>query len=146
MSLKHIFQRRLARFHRDSRGTSAIEFALIAPMLVVIVVALADVSRMAYGSLNMQSAVRAGIHYAMAGGIDETVAKNHAEAAWTKKPADGVLTSSKVCKCAGAAVACDPLCADSSRPEMYITVSATGTLGGDAYSISQTSSETVRVR
>lgn len=146
MSLKQTFQHCLTRFQRDSRGTSAVEFALIAPLLVVIVVALADVSSMAYGSSNMQSAVRAGVHYAMAGGTDATVAQTHANAAWSKKPADGVVTSAKVCKCAGTIHECDPVCDDGSRPEMYITVTATGTVGGDAYSMTQTASETVRVR
>jgi Flp pilus assembly protein TadG len=146
MSLKQTFKRGLRRFQRDSRGTSAVEFALIAPLLIAIVIPLADLANIAYGSSNMQSAVRAGIHYAMAGGTDETVALTHANNAWSKKPADGVATSAKVCKCAGAVHDCDPLCADSSRPEMYITVTATGTFGGDIYSIAQSSSETVRVR
>jgi Flp pilus assembly protein TadG len=137
----------LRLFRADSRGTSAVEFSFIAPMLIIIVVSLADVNALSYGSSNMQSAVRAGMHYAMAGGTDDTVAKTHAENAWTKKPGDGVLTSSKVCKCAGAVVGdCEAFCADNSRPEIYITVTATGTVGGDLYSFVQTASETVRVR
>ena len=145
--IRKIFQRHLTRFFREADGTSAIEFALIAPMLLVVVVALADVSNMAFGSSNMQTAVRAGVHYAMAGGTDATVAQSQGNAAWSKKPADGVLTASKVCKCAGAVVGdCDANCADLSRPEIYITVSATGTIGGDLYSMTQSSSETVRVR
>lgn len=140
-------QRRLTRFRRDSEGTSAIEFALIAPMLLAVLVGLADVTTVAYGSSNMQSAVRAGIHYAMAGGTDATVAQSQADASWTKKPSGGVVTASKVCKCAGSVVGdCDAFCADSSRPEIYITVTATGTLGGNWYSLAQTSTETVRVR
>jgi Flp pilus assembly protein TadG len=146
MKLRRTFTRGLKRFQRDSRGTSAVEFALIAPLLIAIVIPLADLANIAYGSSNMQSAVRAGIHYAMAGGTDETVAQSHAEAAWSKKPADGVVTPTKVCKCAGTSHDCDPLCADGSRPEMYITLTATGTFGGDIYSVAQTSSETVRVR
>ena len=147
MTMHKTLQWRLARFQRDARGTSAIEFALIAPMLVAVVIGLADVSNMGYGSSNMQSAVRAGIHYAMAGGTDETVAQTVADASWTRKPADGVVTTSKVCKCAGAVVGdCEALCPDNSRPEMYITVTATGTLGGNFYDMTQTSTETVRVR
>jgi Flp pilus assembly protein TadG len=140
-------QRRLKWFQRDSRGTSAVEFAIIAPMLLAVVVGLADVSYIAYGSSNMQTAVRSGIHYAMSGGTDETVAQSQANSAWTRKPGDGVVTSAKVCKCAGVVVGdCNAFCADNSRPEMYITVTATGSLGGNFYSMTQTSSETVRVR
>jgi Flp pilus assembly protein TadG len=147
MNLHKALQRRMARFGRDAQGTSAIEFAFIAPMLVIVVLALSDVSALSYGSSNMQSAVRSGIHYAMAGGTDAATAQTIANNAWSKKPGDGVVTSARVCKCAGAVVGdCDALCADTSRPEMYITVTATGTVGGDLYSMTQTSSETVRVR
>jgi len=145
--MRKAIHRRIAQFSRDARGTSAVEFAFIAPMLVVIAVSLGDVSALFYGSSNMQAAVRSGIHYAMAGGTDATVAQAIADNSWSKKPADGVVTSAKVCKCAGTVVGdCDAFCADNSRPEMYITVTATGTVGGDLYSETQTSSETVRVR
>ena len=147
MNIHTSIHRRLARFQRDARGTSAIEFAIIAPLLMAALVGLADVSSIAYGSSNMQTAVRAGIHYAMAGGTDETVAQSQANAAWTRKPADGVVTSGKVCKCAGLVVGdCDAFCPSLLRPEIYITVTATGSLGGNFYSMTQTSSETVRVR
>src|SRR5262245_33993661 len=136
--------RRLGRFQRDSRGTSAIEFALIAPVLVVIVVSIDDVSRVALGSAHMQSAVRAGIHYAMVGGTDETVARDQAVAAWTKKPTDWAVTTTKACQCAGVGVDCTttPFCPDQLRPEMYMTVTATGTFGGNVYSLAQESEET----
>jgi Flp pilus assembly protein TadG len=147
MRISQIIERHLRVFRADSRGTSAVEFSFIAPMLIIIAISLADVNALSYGSSNMQSAVRAGMHYAMAGGTDAAVAKNHAETAWTMKPGDGVLTSSRACKCAGTVVGdCDAFCADGTRPEMYITVSATGTVGGDLYSKVQTASETVRVR
>jgi Flp pilus assembly protein TadG len=147
MRISQLIERHLRLFRADSRGTSAVEFAFIAPMLIVIAVSLADVNALSYGSSNMQSAVRAGMHYAMAGGTDAGVAQTHANNAWTKKPGDGVLTSSTVCKCAGTVVGdCNAFCADNSRPEMYITVTATGTVGGDLYSTMQTASETVRVR
>jgi Flp pilus assembly protein TadG len=146
MNLRKIIQRHFGRFQRDPEGTSAIEFALIAPMLLAALVGLADVTTIAYGSSNMQSAVRAGIHYAMAGGTDATVAQSQADAAWTKKPSGGAVTASRVCKCATVTWDCDTICPDLARPEMYMTVTATASLGGNFYSLAQTSSETVRVR
>jgi Flp pilus assembly protein TadG len=146
MNLHRSFQRRLKQFQRDSRGTSAVEFAIIAPMLLAALVGLADVNDIAIGSSNMQTAVRAGIHYAISGGTDAAVAQSQANAAWSKKPAGGNVTATKVCKCATVNWDCDLFCPDLARPEMYITVTATGTFGGHFYSRAQTSTETVRVR
>jgi len=146
MNMHKTIQRRLTRFQRDSRGTSAIEFALIAPMLLAALVGLTDVSNIAFGSSNMQTAVRAGIHYAMAGGTDASIAQSQANSAWTRKPAGGVVTAQRVCKCAFVTWDCDTFCPDLARPEMYMTVTATGSLGGNFYSMNQTSTETVRVR
>jgi len=66
----------LAKVRRDKRATSAIEFALIAPVLAGVVVALADVNKMGMGAANMQTAVRAGAQYAMAGGTDAPTSSN----------------------------------------------------------------------
>jgi Flp pilus assembly protein TadG len=147
MTIRNALYIRLARAKRDAKGTSAIEFAIVAPMLVAAVIGLADISMAAYGASNMQTAVRAGIHYAMAGGSDEVVAQQVADAAWTRKPDGGVVTSAKACKCATLDWDCQTFCADVTRPEMYITVTATATFTGNFYSIGEkTTTETVRVR
>jgi len=137
---------RLKRLTRDADGTSAIEFAIIAPILLVLVAGLSDVNDMAFGASNMQSAVRAGIQYALKGGSDTTTAQAQADAAWTRKPGGGTVSSSSACQCAGSAHACDTLCDDSSIPELYMTVTATATLGGNLYSTTKTVTETVRIR
>jgi len=136
----------LKRFTRDTDGTSAIEFAIIAPVLIVIVAGLADVNDLAFGSANMQNAVRAGIQYALKGGSDTTTAQAQADAAWTRKPSGGTVSSSSACKCAGAGHDCSTLCDDSSVPQLYVTVTATATLGGNVYSTTKTVTETVRIR
>jgi Flp pilus assembly protein TadG len=138
---------RLARAKRDAKGTSAIEFAIIAPMLIAAVIGLGDISTSAYGASNMQTAVRAGIHYAMSGGTDADLAQEIADDAWTRKPDGGVVTSAKSCKCATLDWDCETFCPDVTRPEMYITVTATATFTGNFYSMGEkTTTETVRVR
>jgi len=136
----------LAKVRRDKRATSAIEFALIAPVLAGVVVALADVNKMGMGAANMQTAVRAGAQYAMAGGTDAPTAQTKANAAWTRKPAGGTVSASRVCKCAATAQDCNTPCADNQWPEMYMTVTASGHFGGNFYSMDKTITETVRVR
>ncbi len=128
----------------DTRGTSAIEFGLIAPVLVMIVVALYDLNDMSFRTSNMQTAVRSGIQYAMNGGDDMTNAQSVADAAWTKKPADGVMVASQACKCAGNTQACNSTCGTTMNK--WVTVTATGTIGGYYYGTFQTKTETIRVR
>jgi Flp pilus assembly protein TadG len=140
------FCKALKRFKSDSRGTSAIEFGLIAPILITVVVALADINDLAFGSSNMQSAVRAGIQYALKGGTDPTTAQSQADAAWTRKPSGATITASKSCKCAGNSHVCNVVCDLLDLPEIYMTVTATATLGGNLYSTTKTVTETVRVR
>jgi Flp pilus assembly protein TadG len=139
--------RLLAKIRRDKRGTSAVEFALIAPILAFVVVGLADINNMGMGAANMQTAVRAGAQYAMAGGTDAATAQTKADAAWTRKPAGGTISASRVCKCASTAQDCNTPCTSTNQwPDMYMTVTATGHFGGYYYSTDKTITETVRVR
>ena len=139
--------RLLANIRRDKRGTSAIEFALIAPVLAGVVVGLADVNSMGMGAANMQTAVRAGAQYAMSGGTDPVTAQSKADTAWTRKPAGGTIAASRVCKCASIAWDCNTPCATTNQwPEMYMTVTATGHFGGNFYSMDKTITQTVRVQ
>ena len=147
MGILMSISRLLAKVRRDKRGTSAVEFALIAPVLAGVVVALADVNAMSMGATNMQTAVRAGAQYAMAGGTDPAVAQTKADAAWTRKPGGGTIAASRVCKWSGTAQACNTPCASTNQwPEMYMTVTATGHFGGNFYSMDKTITETVRVQ
>ena len=136
----------LTKFGRDTSGTSAIEFAIIAPVLIACVVALSDVNNVQFQAANMQTGVRAGMQYALKGGTDAPTMQAQADAAWTNKPSGGTLTATKVCRCAGVAHACDTLCDDYTPSQIYMTVTATATIGGSYISIAKTATETVRVR
>jgi Flp pilus assembly protein TadG len=134
----------LTLLSRDRSGTSAIEFALVAPLLVAATIGMADISTMAYDAANMQTATRAGVQYAIAGGADETEARKRAEAAWTRKPSGATISAARVCKCAAVSSDCSTPCA--SKPEVFMTVSATATLGGYVYRTKKTVIETVRIQ
>jgi len=136
----------LTKFRRDTGGTSAIEFAIISPVLIACVVALSDVNDVSWRSASMQSAVRAGTQYALKGGTDPTIMQSQADAAWSNKPSDATITAAKVCKCLAVLHACDTLCDDLNPSQVFMTVTATGTVGGHYISIAKTATETVRVR
>ena len=129
---------------RDTSGTSAIEFGLISPILILLCLAVYDLNDMSFRTSNMQTAVRAGIQYTMNGGEDLDQAKTIVNAAWSRKPSDGNVDASATCKCAGNTQACNSTCGQTMNK--WITITATGTIGGNYYSTYQTKTETIRIK
>lgn len=114
----------MQKFFRDDTGVGAIEFALIAPLLALVL--LGTISGWAYYQQNnyMRDSVEVAGKYFLQGGTSEEVAMDIAEAAWTDKPEDGSMALNKTCICAGAAASCSGVCSDSSIPETYWTIEA----------------------
>lgn len=127
-------------------GNAAIEFGLILPIFSTIVITIADVSNIAVGTGEMQTAVRASVQYIMNGGTDTSIAQTAGINAWNNKPGNGAVNVTEACYCSGTSHACNTLCSDNTTPQAYYTVTATGTLGGGVISESQSASETVRMR
>ena len=93
-------------FFRNEHGVGAIEFALIAPMLAIVLMGI--MSGWAYYTQNnfMRDAVEVAARFV------ELV-----EAA-------RIVEVNKTCVCAGAAASCTNVCSDSSIPEKYWTIEA----------------------
>lgn len=117
----------MRKFFRNDTGVGAIEFALIAPLLALVL--LGVISGWAYYTQNnyMRDSVEVAGKYFLQGGTSEEVAVDIAEAAWTDKPDDGEIVLNKTCICAGAAASCSGVCSDSSIPETYWTIEASST-------------------
>lgn len=138
---------RLARrFLRATKGTAAIEFALVLPILAAIAVTLPDVGNIAAGDINMESAVRASAQYAMNGGSNMATAQAIGTSSWTSKPAGATLTATSACLCGGAAAVCGQICQDGSQPQTYVTVTASATLGGSVISLPLSTTQVVRIQ
>jgi len=127
-------------------GTSAVEFALIAPALASMVLGISQVSEVLIGSAHMQTAARASIQYALNGGTDLTTAQNVGLQAWADKPANATLAASEYCTCHGVTAVCTQTCSDGDVPKQYVSATATGTLGGTVYTVNKTLTETARIR
>jgi Flp pilus assembly protein TadG len=136
----------LDRLWSGAGGNAAMEFGLILPIFTTIVITIADVSSIAVGTGEMQTAVRAAVQYIMNGGTDTSTAQTVATNAWNNEPNGGTVNVSEACYCSGTSHACNTLCSDNSTPQTYYTVTATGTLGGSIISEPQTVSETVRIK
>lgn len=139
-------QNLLRRLRASNEGVAAIEFAMVLPVLAAIVVSLPDLSQAVTGVIEMESAARASVQYAMAGGSDMSVAQTIGMKTWTTKPADAKLVASEACLCAGAAGTCGQACPDGTNPQTYFTVVASGEVGGSMINFDRKITRTVRLQ
>jgi len=133
---------------RESRGLAAVEFAVIAPVLVFAMIALADTANFAVQFTAMQRAERAGMQYFMNGGTDTAVARALVTSAWKNPPSGYSVTSAKVCTCGGTGigVSCGSGCPNGQQAWVSMRVSASATVPGALMSLPETRTETVRVQ
>ena len=114
----------MSKFLRDEEGVGAIEFALIAPFLAVVLLGI--MSGWAYYTQNnyMRDSVEVAGKYFLQGGTSQQVALDIAKAAWTDKPVDGTVVLNQTCICNVAAASCSGVCSDGSIPQTYWTIEA----------------------
>ena len=108
-------------------GTSATEFAFIAPVMAFVVLGMIDGWSLADTTLNMRTAAQAGAKYLIGGTWDASAVREVAVSAWPGAPDDVEVSVNKACECAGTASGCQTFCAATSRPpETYYTVAVSG--------------------
>lgn len=136
----------MLRFTRDRRGASAVEFALIAPVLAAILLGIAEYGHIAYQRTDMHGALRSGGQYVLNGGRDLTVAREVVIRSWSSMPEDAVVEASRFCLCGDDPHACNSPCFDSSVPEAYINLHASATLGGVVVDTGESAEDAIRIR
>jgi Flp pilus assembly pilin Flp len=136
----------LSRFARDRGGASAVEFALIAPLLVAVLLGIAEMGQVIYQRTDMHGALRTGGQYVLNGGRDLDVAEEIVIRSWNSRPEDGVAEATRFCLCEQVEHACSSPCVDDSVPEAYITLSAHGTLGGVVVEVGESADDAIRIR
>ena len=138
--------RALARFAADRRAASALELALIAPVLAVLVLGIAELGNIAFQRTEMHGAMRSGVQYALNGGRDLEVARDIVMRSWSTRPPDGKVEATRFCLCSNVQNACNSPCPDDSVPEAYIQLRASATLGGYTLNYGHSAHDVVRVR
>lgn len=129
------------------RGTSAIEFALIAPVLIALLFGVAEVASYTSSAMSMDRALRAGTQYVMNGGKENTVIEKIVMKSWSDLPAKVSVTVSSDCLCAGTHTTCSAsACPDGSKPEGYMTLVAQATLDGNLKSYTRKVERRVRIQ
>jgi len=122
--------RRLARFGRSAGGNISVEFALVLPFLMLLILGATDFGRGFVEKLRLNNAARAGAQYALAeynkdasaiyAGVEQS-AQSDAE------DASLVVTPNIYCKCLdGTELTCGQPCTGGEVPMRYIEVDVSG--------------------
>jgi Flp pilus assembly protein TadG len=109
-------------------GTAAVEFALIGPILIAIMVPLIDLGLGYYQKMQVEDAAQAGAQYAMAHGWNSTAIGAAVSAATALSAITASPAPVQSCGCpSGSSVtsaACGTKCGNGQPAGTYVTVSA----------------------
>lgn len=113
------------RLRDDERGTSAIEFGMLAPVLLVVVMAVAELGNGIFHKMELTSAARAGAQYAILKGYSSSTIATVVQGSTNLS---GItVTSGQSCECSSGATPSGtaPSCTCSSGTvQKFITVTA----------------------
>jgi hypothetical protein len=120
----------LSRGIGDIRGVAAIEFAIIIPMLLMMVICTVDLGMGIYRNMQVQNSAQAGARYAMTQSFDATLISNAVSSATGLQ---GIVASpppAQYCGCATSAgiapVTCGSTCPAGAVYGTYVNVAAQG--------------------
>jgi Flp pilus assembly protein TadG len=116
---------------RRSRGVAAVEFGLLAPLLLILLTGIVEIGMAGYQAMQVQAAVEAGVLYAAKNGasdlagVTQAVLNATGTAGVTASPAPlafcGCPTTSGV---VSQNSDCTTPCSDGKAPSQYVKVSA----------------------
>jgi Flp pilus assembly protein TadG len=116
------------RWMGSDRGTSVVEFALVAPVFIFMLIGLIETGRYTYYAILAAHAARAGVQYGAQSvftAADSTGMRNAALQDGQNLP-NWVITTSHFCENNGAAAGC-PSGEPSAGTAYYVQVQVTGT-------------------
>lgn len=121
---------RLRAFRHDVSGVAAIEFALIATMLPLLLICTLDLGLGFFRKMQVQYAAQAGAQYAMLHGFNPNSISNAVLSAANSAPVSVTPAPSSFCGCATATaistISCSSKCGTSAAAT-YVSVSAQST-------------------
>ncbi|HEV2562015.1 MAG TPA: TadE/TadG family type IV pilus assembly protein [Rhizomicrobium sp.] len=123
--------RAISDFAAAKRGLAAIEFAVIAPVMAMMVMCAVDLGLAINRHMQVEDAAQAGAEYAALHGFDATSISSAVTSAtsWTGISASPAPT--QFCGCPGATsitpATCGSTCASGNNAAVYVSVGASGT-------------------
>lgn len=110
----------------DERGSSAIEFALVAPVLVILCLGLIDGWSLTSFVLSMRASVGSAANMYLQGVGNDATVKSVAFENWQGRPSDASLVLNRIYKCGETTVSDGALCG-TKPPAVYVKIYAQGT-------------------
>jgi Flp pilus assembly protein TadG len=109
------------------RGSSLVEFALVAPLLLLLLAGVLNYAMALRVAIAVSDAARAGAQYGSLTPANAADTAGMSAAARNSAPelTGMVATGSKICKCSGASVSCAASCAGPLAVYAQVTASAT---------------------
>jgi len=128
---RNAMARAISDFSAAKRGLAAIEFAVIAPVMAMMVMCAVDLGLAINRHMQVEDAAQAGAQYAALHGFNSTSISSAVTSAtsWTGISASPAPT--EFCGCPGATsittATCGSTCASGNIAAVYVTVGARGT-------------------
>ena len=112
---------------RDERGVTAIEFAIIGPILIGMFISIVDLGLGLYNQIQLANAAQAGADYAMQKGYDATAMTTVAQAA--TRLTGLTVTTSQFCGCPSSTgvtvTSCSSNCSDGLTAGTFAQITTT---------------------
>jgi Flp pilus assembly protein TadG len=148
--------KRLTALWHDVAGNPAIEMALLAAPLILLMVGVADYGTATFRKMQVQHAAQAGAEYALKSGFNATAIGNAVTNATSYSGVSATPAPAQSCGCASGttitSATCGSTCAGGAVAGNYVTVSTQATYTTlipyphIANSFALTSSATVRIQ
>ncbi len=126
MSARYL-RKTLRRCKHGERGAAALELGLMSPFLVMFMVGVVELGTTAYEVMQAQSAVEAGVVYAMHNGFNSEDITSTVQDA-TSNPNITALTPTQFCACplegGLETIECTNTCGDGGSPSSYVRIEA----------------------
>jgi Flp pilus assembly protein TadG len=120
--------RSLTRIAAGTDGTAAIEFSIIAPLLILMLIGTVDLGIGTYQNMQVQNAAQAGAEYAMARGFNTAAISSAVTNATALQGISVSPAPSQFCGCPSetgiATAVCNSVCPSGAASGTYVTVFA----------------------
>jgi Flp pilus assembly protein TadG len=136
----------IRRFLKDRSGASAVEFALIAPVLVAIVTAGWSLWWGQTAIEQAKTGLHAGAEYYDTGGTSDSTAQTLVSNNWPNKPAGAQVSAVRACYCNGVSTDCSTTCVAGQTKTVYVTLAVSWTGQGYFANQNQSQQEVLRVQ